>query len=98
MEARGHRLLVQEEDFPPFRIDYRYVLFLKRMPGTNDFEVQFGSQGAFILSDDDRAYQLSERFPSWNGGPAPSSTPLLQIITEIGEVADRSFRIPLFDR
>lgn len=90
LELNGHRLLVREEDFPAFRIDYRYVLFLKRVPGTQDYEVQYGSQGAFILSDDNRAYQLSERSGSWNGGNGPSSTPLLQLFTEIDEAAEHS--------
>jgi hypothetical protein len=60
----GRAAVLQENDFPLFERNERYILFLTKARGENTFFVFGGPQGAFTLRD--RVKQMSTGLADWS--------------------------------
>ena len=83
-QLEGNNVVATENDFPPFAIRGRYVLFLKTIPKEPYYLTVHGPQGAFAISNDS-VRQVSEKFGSWNAERG-TQTPLSGLIGEIQEL------------
>lgn len=52
MSLEGHHVVAEEDEFPRFEFQARYVLFLQRVADQPSYWVSYGPEGAFRIADD----------------------------------------------
>jgi hypothetical protein len=65
LTLEGHNVIGEENDFPQFTMQDRYVFFLQASEYGSYYWVSYGPQGAFHIKDG-FVQQVSQVFGSWN--------------------------------